>query len=280
MIASVGLLVGLLAATAGTAAAEDGSYSCAGTLSPFNPGVLVGTHRDVRVSGLCVVNAGNATIRGDLTVLPGGSLVAAWGSSRLTVKGDITVRTGGSLIIGCDPQSFACIDDPTLSSHASVSGELTSQRPLGVIVHNATIGGDVTERGGGGGFNCNPAGVFAFFGSPVYSSYEDSTIRGDVSISGMSSCWMGLARLNVHGDVRLINNQLADPDAIEILANHISGDLVCWKNSMVWDNAEAGFPGLFPRTPPLTNTVKGDRAGQCVLSSPVNQGDPSGPGPF
>jgi hypothetical protein len=91
---------------------------------------------------------------------------------------------------------------------------------------------------------------------------------------------MGLNRLTVRGDVHLLNNQLADPDAIEILANMISGDLVCLKNSMTWDSAEAGFPGLFPRTPPFTNTVKGERVGQCVLSSPTTQGGPLGPGPF
>jgi len=282
MMASVGLLAGLLAASTGVAAASDGVYTCAGTLD--NPGVLVGTHGDVRISGVCGVDAGNATVRGDLTVLPGGALVAAWGSSTLTVRGDVRVRQGGTLVLGCDPQSFACVDDdpnnPTLSSHAVVKGDLTSWQPLGVVVHNAAIGGDVRETGGGGGLNCDPAGVFLLFGSPAYSAYEDSTIKGDVSVSGMNMCWMGLNRLKVRGDVRLVNNQLADPDGIEILANQISGDLVCRQNSMVWDNAEAGFPGLFPRTPPLTNTVKGDRVGQCVLSSPVNQGDLPGPGPF
>jgi hypothetical protein len=283
--AGVGLLAGLLGLGTGAAAAEDGSYTCAGPLSLLSPGVLTGTHSDVRVSGLCAVNAGDATVKGDLTILPGGALVAAWGSSTLTVKGDVTVESGGALIMGCDPQSFSCIDDPhpnnpTLSSHASVSGDVRSEQPLGIIVHNATVGGDVHESGGGGGLSCDPAGVFALFQSPVYSAYEDSTVRGDVSVTGMTSCWMGLNRLDVRGDMRLINNQLADPDAIEILANTIRGDLVCKQNSMVWDNAEAGFPGLFPRTPPLTNTVKGQRVGQCVLSSPVNQGDPSGPGPF
>jgi len=287
ILASGGLLGAMLAVLAGPVAASD-AYTC-GTADPNHPGVLVGNHANVRVQGICAVDAGDATVRGDLTVLPGGSLLAAFGSknfsgqgtSRLTVRGDIRVLKGGTLILGCIPSSFACFDDATLSSHAVVSGDITSYQPLGVIVHNASIGGDVTERGGGGGLSCDPAGIFAVPPvGPVFSAYEDSSIRGDVTVTGLTSCWLGLNRLRVHGDVRLINNQLFDPDAIEILANHISGDLVCRKNSMVWDNAEAGFPGLFPRTPPLTNIVKGGRVGQCILSSPVNQGDPLGPGLF
>lgn len=293
ILASVGLLAGLLAATTATAAASEGTYTCSGTLNPFAPGVLSGTHGDVRVVGACAVNGGPAVVRGDLTVTPGSTLVAAFafndvagtGVSNLTVWGDVRVGKGAVAVIGCHPVSFSCIDDPNngstgVGSHDRIGGDLTSSWPLGVIVHNASIGEDVRETGGGGGLNCNPAGVFAMFKSPVYSAYEDSTIRGDVTVTGLTSCWMGLNRLNVRGDMRLINNQLADPDAIEILANHISGDLVCRKNSMVWDNAEVGFPGLFPRTPPMTNTVRGERYGQCVLSSPVHQGDPLGPGPF
>jgi hypothetical protein len=78
----------------------------------------------------------------------------------------------------------------------------------------------------------------------------------------------------------LINNQLADPDAIEILANQISGNLLCLKNSQVWNSAEA-VPGgeLFPRDAE-PNTVSGHRVGQCVLASPETAGGPSGPGPF
>ena len=119
------------------------------------------------------------------------------------------------------------------------------------------------------------------FGSPVYSAYEDSWIHGNVSVSGMTSCWLGLARDHVRGNVRIVRDQLADPDAIEIVFNHISGNLVCRANSAVWDSAEAVFgqTALYPRTP-QPNTVHGDRVGQCVLASPATQGGPLGPGRF
>jgi hypothetical protein len=147
-----------------------------------------------------------------------------------------------------------------------------------VIVHNVRIGEDVTSSGGGGGVNCNPSGIFVQFGSPVFSAYEDSWVGGDVHISGMRSCWLGVNRVHVARDVIITHNQLADPDAVEILSNHIGEDLVCQQNSAVWDSAEIGA-NLYPRQPE-PNTVHGDRKGQCVLASPATQGGPPGPGPF
>ena len=133
-----------------------------------------------------------------------------------------------------------------MSSHDSIGINLISDRPLGVIVHNAAIGGSVTQQGGGGGVNCDSVGFFKVIQSPVFSTYEDSTVGGDLRITGYRSCWQGVARVQVGGDLVEINNQLADPDAIEIVLNHVTGDLVCRGNSMVWDSGETG-PGLFPR---------------------------------
>jgi hypothetical protein len=78
--------------------------------------------------------------------------------------------------------------------------------------------------------------------------------------------------------VRVFNNQMADPDAIEILSNHVHRNLNCRRNSMVWDSSDIGEE-LFPREP-HPNTVDGNRKGQCVLSSPTTEGGPSGPDPF
>jgi hypothetical protein len=284
---------GVLAAgpvTAAGAAVTDHAAVCSGT--PTSPGVLAGTVKsDVVVKGACEVNAGPAVVNGNLRLAPGSVLLAVFGlndktgtgTSSLSVRGDLGVGAGATLLLGCDPESFACLDDPnqdapTLSSHGSVAGDLTSGRPLGVIVHNTSVGGDVAESGGGGGVTCRPQGVFKLFQSPVFSVYDDSSVRGDLRVSGYRSCYLGLARLRVGGDMAVLNNKLADPDAIEILANHVAGDLVCHRNSRTWDSAETG-EHLFPRTP-QPNTVGGDRAGQCVLSSPTKPGGPSGPGPF
>lgn len=271
---------------AGSHAARAASTTvCSGT--PSAPGVLSGTYNGpVVVQGVCFVNAGPAVINGELVIDPSSAVIAAFGrgNSSLTVTKSVFVRNDGTLLLGCIPTSFPCIDDPTdhktLSSHGSIGGRLLETRPLGVIVHNSSITGSVIEHGGGGGVNCNPSGVFAAFGSPVYSDYEDSTIGGKLRISGMQSCWLGVARMSIAGNAAFFNNRFADPDAIEIIANHIGGNLNCSGNSMVWDSADLSSTGaLYPRLPE-PNTVAGTRSGQCVLASPKDLNAPPGPGPF
>jgi len=284
---------GLLAAaplTAAGAAATSGTTACSGT--PTAPGVLTGTHATVVVNGVCFVNEGRAVVTGNLTVTAGSALVAAFalndttgtGHSSLTVKGNVQVNVGATLLMGCNPANFACIDDPnqsapTLSSHATVGLDLRSFRPLGVIVHNFTVGGDIIQTGGGGGVNCKPQGLFQVFNSPVYSTYEVGTVGGDVRISSYFSCWMGVVQVHVGNTMSFLGNKLADPDAIEILANNIAGNLICRGNSMTWNSSEASFSHLFPRDP-QPNTVGRNRKGQCVLASPTKPGGPLGPGPF
>ncbi|HVC69933.1 MAG TPA: hypothetical protein VNC61_06665 [Acidimicrobiales bacterium] len=291
----------VLATVVATVAVDPGVASaarrplCVGTAD--NPGVLAGSFRSgVRIEGVCTVNGGPTVVRGALTILPDSTLVAAFalndltgkGSSRLTVLGGISVRPGATLILGCDPGSFSCIDDPnpdapTLSAAETVRGVIRESSPLGVIIHDATINGNVRQTGGGGDGSCAvpTTGVFSLFQSPVYSAYEDMTIHGNLTITNVKTCWMGVDRVVDSGSVTLTKNQTADPDAIEILSNTISGDLKCASNTSVWDSAEAAFgqTGLYPRTPG-PNTVNGSRLGQCVLASPATEGGPPGPGPF
>jgi hypothetical protein len=272
-----------MAAGASTA---DGTAVCSGT--PAAPGALTGTYEgNVVVRGACEANAGVAVVEGNLTVSRGSVLLAAFalndktgsGTSSVSVHGDVQVGVGATLLLGCNPANFPCIDAPKLSSHDTVGEDMSSNRPLGVIVHNSTIGGNVSQYGGGGGVNCTPQGVFKLFKSPVYSTYEHGSVAGDIHIAGMHSCWLGFANLQVGGDMVIHHNKFADPDAIEILASHIEGNLECTGNSRTWDSAEVTMGHLFPRVP-QPNTVEGQRGGQCVLSSPTKPGGPHGPGPF
>jgi hypothetical protein len=280
------LLVGasalaLFLAPVGSASAAT-QQTCTGT--PQNPGVLSGTYNsNVVVQGACQVSAGPAVINGNLTVSGGSVLLAQFSNADLTVNGNLTVWVGATAFLGCDPQSSPCIDDPdpnnpTQFAALTVSGDVLGQQPLGLIVHNATVNGNYTQTGGGGGLTCDPVGIFALFGSPAFSTIEDSTVDGSVTVTRLKSCWLGLIRLQVGRNVVVQNNRLLDPDAIEINDNHISGSLICISNSMVWDSAEIG-DGLFPRAPE-PNTVDGRRIGQCVLSSPTEPEGPRGPGPF
>ena len=257
-----------------------GHNTCSGTLD--SPGTLAGTiSGNLTVNGACVVDAGPAVVTGNLRVSPGSTLVAAFGSddSNLTVGGNFHVQNGAAAVIGCNPDSSPCVDDPTLTSTDSIKGNFTASQALGVIIHNTTIGGNFEQHGGGGGFTCDSSpGVFALFQSPVFSALEDSTVGGNLHISNVSSCWMGTARVDIGGNASYVGNQLADPDAIEVVFNTIHGNLNCQGNSTMWDSGELS-DNLYPREP-QPNTVLGKRKGQCVLASPATEGGPFGPGPF
>jgi hypothetical protein len=280
-----------LAMSPGVASAAP-AHICSGT--DGSPGVLTGTYpasTKVVVHGWCVVNAGQAKVEGNLVLEPRSVLLAAFarndvtgdGTSGLTVVGNVKVLNGATLLLGCEASHFACLDDPNqnepkLNGPASVGGNVTAVDPLGVVVHLTSVGGSVKETGGGGGETCNPIGAFGKFGSPVYSDYEDMTIAHSLSITGLTSCWLGVARVRIGGNAAFKRDQLADPDAIEIIDNHIRENLTCTDNSMVWDSGELGHD-LFPRMAE-PNTVGGQRAGQCVLASPLTKDGTPGPGPF
>ncbi len=296
-LGAAGLALGVLAASPSVAPAAKGKpkpHTCLGTSK--SPGVLAGSYPSgVLVKGVCGVNAGPAHVFGTLTLGPGSALAAAFGlnhrthhgGSSLTVTGDLVVGRGATLILGCrvvaGGAGFPCLDEPnqkkpTLTSAERVSGNLIENAPLGVVVHNSLIGGNVKETGGGGGVNCTPSGPFKAFMSPVYSDYEDSSVGGNLGITGLKSCWLGVARVRVHGNLGFASNKLADPDAIEILANHVGKNLSCVGNSSVWDSFDLTM-NPYPRQAD-PNTVHGKRVGQCVLASPATAGGPSGPGPF
>jgi hypothetical protein len=286
---------------------DDGHHrglTCSGgsaTPTSFNPSIInPGTYSSITVTGICVIPFGTVNVQHDLTIKSGATLIANFpagpggqppeGDATLKVKGNVLVGKGATLILGCAP-SFGC----TMTTTDRIGGNLIGDRPLGMLLHGDTIAGDVSIRGGGGqDYDCSPQGaVFSLFQSPVYTTLEDSSVGGDVSISGYQSCWLGLARTRVHGDVSFVKNALGDPDAIEILSNTIRGDLSCRGNQFVdatkhppvftahgpWDSTENANGDLFPRQPE-PNTVAGERSGQCVLSSPVILGGPPGPGPF
>jgi hypothetical protein len=276
VLATVVLAAGLATVTAQVASAA-AVYTCSGT--PGSPGVLATTNGPAQVSGFCAVRGGPTVINGSLTLLPGSGLLAAFAHSPLSVNGSLLVKSGATLFLGCDPQEFPCMDDPNLIGSSTVNGWLIADHPLGVIAHRSTINGNVVQTGGGGGTNCNPAGIFAAFQSPVFSTYELGTITGNLTISMVASCWLGVENMGISGNVTITNNHLADPDAIEVTAGQFNGNLSCSGNSAVWDNNEGPSGNLFPRIP-NPNVVAGTRSGQCVLASPTKQGGPSGPGPF
>jgi hypothetical protein len=279
MAAAIMLVPPTLVAGAGAAsAAAPVAATCTGAL----PG---GTYSSVTVSGTCKISAGQVIVTGDVNVPSGANaLLAAYAlnggvpatSSGLTVNGNINVGSGATLVFGCEALDFFCFDDPTpktptLNSSPTVQGSINATNALGVVVTRATIGGDATVSGGGGGLSCAPSGVFATFplgGSPVYSSYEDSTIAGNARITGLSSCWAGSFRNHIGGSATFSGNTLADSDGNEYLANQIAGNLLCT------GNAPAAQYGDSRGSP---NTVGGFATGQCAFSVLSPNPAPGGP---
>ncbi len=282
----IGLVLGALAMSSGAASAATKGprwQTCSGT--PTHPGVLSGSVQgNVKVMGFCEVNAGRAVVWGNLTIAKGSVLVAAFGrndhtgsgSSSLTVKGSVTVWAGATFILGCEPHAFACLDDPSqshpsLSSRGTIGRDLVAYSALGVLVHNSSIGRSVIQVGGGGGnpgYSCQPVGIFALFHSPVYSDYEDNVIGGNLSVSNIRSCYFGALRDHVYGDLVFSKNRMGDPDANEVVSNHVNKTIACLAN----------LPAVqFGDTGGTPNVVNGQAFGQCSFNRLAHNPAPKGP---
>jgi hypothetical protein len=270
---TAGVLAGVTFGTSSVAAAASGTFVCSGA-SLESPGVLSGSYNDVLVQGVCVVPAGPAMVKGSVTVAPGGALIAAFAGGQLTVQKDVDVSTGGTAILGCFASSFACLDDPnqdspTLNSPVFIKRDLSAVGALGVIVHDGTIGRDVTESGGGGGVTCDPTGFFASIGQPAYSDFEDSSVGRDMSVTGLQSCWFGALRVNVGRDLTYANNTFADPDASEVHTNVVGRDMSCSGNNpaVQYGDAAGGGP----------NQVGRNAVGECAFNVSLPNPVPDGP---
>jgi hypothetical protein len=206
-----------------------------------------------------LVDAGNVTVTKNLTLAPGGGLLAAFGGSNLNVGGNLTVGGNAILVLGCEPEAFPCFNDPdqtvgTLSTNDHVGGNLTADGALMVLAHNNSVGGNVTQSGGGGGVTCDvfPLGPD---GPPAYSTYEDNTIGRNASVTGLGTCWLGFIRNTVAGNVNFNGNVTADPDGNEVVTNTAGRNLNCSANS---PNPQVGDSAG------NLNNVGGKATGQCV----------------
>lgn len=277
-----GVLTALVVAVPSLAASASGAVTtqtCSGTLTA--PGVLTGTYPgNVIVKGICLVNAGQAVVAGNLNIAPGGGVVAAFalnaqthkGFSSLTVKKNVVVARGAGLVLGCEPNFSTCVDDKsnTLQSRGTIGGSLVASQSAGVLVHNSTISGVVVVNGGGGGTSCTPpsTGLFAFIKSPPFTDFEDNILGDSVSVTQMHSCWLGLLRNTVQGTLTFSSNRMGDPDANEVLHNYVNRSLTCQGNVPA---VQYGDSGSSP------NAVVGRASGQCSFSVRKPNPAPNGP---
>ena len=234
------------------------SYAASAGTTCAGGSVAAGSYSSLTITGSCSVDAGTVNVTGNLTIAPGGGLIAAFGGSDVHVGGNLTVGSNGLLILGCEPEAFVCFNDPdqnvgTLTTNDTIGKNLTATGALLVVVHASSIGLNTVVQGGGGGVTCDnfPLGPD---GPPAYIDFEDNTIGGNSIIQGVQSCWAGYIRNNVSRNVIFQGNSFADPDASELTTNTVGRNMICSGNSpQVQFGDSQGTP----------NTVGGKAIGEC-----------------
>ena len=195
-----------------------GGYTCTGGNVP------PGTYSSIRITGVCYMPAGTIVVRGNLAVAPGALLDAVTPGdppaspvvpATVLIGGNVFVGKGAVLLFGCSP-NISCGSPPGISFDR-IRGNLTAIGAQGVVVHSASIGGSASLLGGGGGAaakTCNaqspgtpPIADLEPWSqdpnldqTPVYSDFEDSSIGGNLTVAGLTSCWLGSVRNQVRGN--------------------------------------------------------------------------------
>jgi hypothetical protein len=262
---AVVVLVGASAGASADDASGGGDQTCTGgSIAP-------GNYSNLKITGVCTLDAGSVRVKHDVTALSGGALIAAYGGtdkmqvgSNLNVLGNVYVRTNGILVLGCEPVNYICFNDPdqkvgSYFTRDTVGGDLIAEDALAVIAHLTIIGQDVRMTGGGGGVTCSGS-LPAPLSGPPYGDFEDMIIGGNLTITGWQSCWLGFVRDVITNKVTFNKNVTADPDGNEMATNSIGGNLKCTGNNP--------SPQIGDSAGSLDN-VFGHAHGQCAKASLV-----------
>ncbi len=271
-------LLGLVLTPATAASASTGGsgwqqpYDCTGGTIP--PGV----YASMVITGDCYMSDGNITVGGNVNIAPGALLDAVKSGdptgapvvpATVHIGGSVYVGNGAALLFGCSP-NITCTSPPGIT-YDHIGGNLIGFGAQGVVLHSASVAGNISLFGGGGGTagaTCKsqkpgkPINTALepwsedsnLYFTPVYTDIEDVTVGGNLSIVGVTSCWLGNLRDQVRGSAAFIANTMGDPDAMEVDNNLISGGLFCFKNT---PQAQFGDGGSAP------NIVSGYAAGEC-----------------
>jgi|HubBroStandDraft_1064217.scaffolds.fasta_scaffold02862_4 hypothetical protein len=268
-----------------------GPYTCTG--GNIHPG----TYRSMLITGLCYMKTGTIVIRRDLTVGPGALLDAGASPGDPSSKPVVTatVRIGGSvfvdkgavLVLGCGPTLLSIC--PHGVTFDSIGGNLTAVGALADVVHYTAISGNVTVAGGGGGAagGANSSGCFNTKVYPIpkpwsedkalvkqvpeFTVFEDGTVGGNLSVTGVRTCWMGVMRIEVRGSLTYSRNISSDPDGNEVNNNLMGANITCLR-----DDPATQF-GDSSNAP---NLAAGHAIGECGFSVVLpNPAPEAGEGP-
>jgi hypothetical protein len=219
--------------------------------------IASGDYYELVVHGDCTVPDGaSVTVETQLYVTSG-SVLNAVTTADVHVKGNVQVGRGAVFALGCGPETNCAT--PTADE---VDGNVNSDHATAVILHNDTVKGDITTLNDGPGVTCDPSpqlsGIPNLAGHgpvPAYDAFEDNTVGGYITSSGLRSCWMGIVRNHVGTNILVADDRTADPDGNEVVSNTINGDLGCYNNSPA---AQIGDSSGTP------NKANGTKLGECA----------------
>ena len=240
-----GLVVAPLLVSVGTAGAA-GTAKHFGHVTCHGGTTRAGTYRSLTIAGNCTLTAkGTAHVKGNV-VVRGHAFLNTLTTGTFNVDGNLSVRNDGIAGLGCNDE----VGCPT-ESNDHIGGNLSGNGAWAVVVEQEHVGGNVSIIGGGRSMDCSSTGLV---GGPFFATVHDSTVGGNVVVRGVHTCWFGLIRTTVGGNVQVIGNRFADPDANEIVTNTIAGNLSCF------NNVPAAQIGDSMGSP---NMVGGQKRGEC-----------------
>jgi hypothetical protein len=290
------LVVAAIPAMAAAAPDDGGNYTCNGTMA--SPGTLAGNYINVYIAGVCLVNAGNVHVWGNLTVGQGAALVADFGmndrtdsgTSNVHIDGNMVVEQNASVLFGCYPlmvtlwgegtpptlfttPDFPCDDDPnafeangtsapTLSATEYVGGNLISYNPWGTVVHNTTVRGNIVQVGGGGPDTDNyvPIGIFEYY-IPGGPPQTPQAAPGAIDEPSPLPAYTDYTNVTVGGNMTVTG---MDTDWYGMLRDTVYGNLTDTDNTAAPDGNETN-----------TNKIYGNLV--CSGNNPaVEYGDSNG----
>jgi hypothetical protein len=242
MLAASALATAFAVAGAAPALAAPANFTCNGGSVPG------GTYVNLTVTGFCAIASGDVTVEHDVTVTATGALIGRVAGSTLTIGHNLVVGQGGSALLGC-----LADDDCGGAFSDKINGSVMSTGAMFLVIHNDVISGQVSVSGGSAKYDCSN---FAF------TDFDVNKIGGNVSITGLNTCWDGFSNNAVGGSVLFDNNVTliveappVGPDGNFVGGNVIGGSLSCSGNSPT--------PHLSDEVP-IPNSVSGHTVGQCV----------------
>jgi hypothetical protein len=264
----VAVAIGLVGTTGLASAAPPSgtAYTCTGgdrTGSDPSAWTFVsipsGNYSSLTVAGVCQVPSGAViNVSGSVNLAPGAVLDGQTFTSAITVGQNLTAGSGSLLALGCQPMTsigmFAgvpCADNPDGQTVITVNGNITTTNATYVALRKLTINGNVTLTGGGGGVDNDDWSI------------KGNTIGGNVTISGVTTDWLGVQFNSISNNATLTNitaTDFGDPGrAVAVVQNTVGQNLNC---SGLAPAVSGGFFGK-------PNLVGKKATGQCAdISTP------------